>query len=935
MPNFSIRIAATPPLKAVSAPPATPGMMNPPGLVLTSFNTLEVDRAAAPNSNGAPIERFDLRYSQDEATWTVIQDIADPETLGGLTASSQIFVQTRAVNALGDGPWSLSNAVFTSAAPTPPGSIGAGDWTLRDDGNGGGMTIGITSLPDDGGSPITDLEFQTQGGGWISLGGTGAGNYQIFVLGLDTPVDVAIRAVNAVGPAQTSDIKTETPSFAPASLSGTVLPQQDLPRGVPIAPIDTSVLFIGRYHTIDIDPSTPEPLPEGLSIATSGLITGTAVESTIATDLPSVYLRATGDEGSATYTQGLVFNVGGPNLEALSFEGHTATLSSDTAGGTMHLWFGTDPNPSDANIIAGDGPGFLAARDFAITEVGGSTTNWDLSAYESVQGYLLALQVAEGGGFSNRLFVELTPRIANTVPAAFGETDWSVVDAATGGRVTITVNALPADGGTALTAIEYQIDGGAWATLTATPAIGDYDVTGLTNGVEVGLALRAVNAEGAAAAPVTRLVTPTLDLPVLSGTILPQQDLLRGVNITPIDVSVLFSGGTPTFDLDPNSPATLPLGLSMDANGLITGMPSEFTYPSDLPNVQIRATGAAGSATYAQGVIFRVTGPNVEALSVIGNTVSLSSDTGSGVMYLWFGTDPNPSDDDIIAGSGTGFRAQRNFAVSSAGGATTEWDLSAHEGVDGYLFALQVSGDGAFSNRLFIESTPRINTALPAAFAPGDWSVADKRVGGTVAVAVSALPWDGGAALTAIEYQIAGGAWQSLTTTPSTGVYDITGLSDGTSVSLGLRAVNSNGAGSISDTKSVTPTTSQAIVLSNFAQDVTTDPVAISFDASSSAVGAGVYVEVHDSEAGYPGRGFGALGSHNIGTLSGGTNIELETGFLLAYAGFDVVLYVTVGPEWASNALGGATFTAPPVSGAMFDPDGTPWIDPDGTPLEE
>jgi hypothetical protein len=94
------------------------------------------------------------------------------------------------------------------------------------------------------------------------------------------------------------------------------------------------------------------------------------------------------------------------------------------------------------------------------------------------------------------------------VPAQFGPGDWSAADAGTGGAITITVTTPPDDGGSALTDLEIQIDGGAWVSLGDT-APGDYPVSGLTDGVEVDVAIRAVNAIGNGTASATKAVTPT------------------------------------------------------------------------------------------------------------------------------------------------------------------------------------------------------------------------------------------------------------------------------------------------------------------------------------------------------------------------------------------------------------------------------------------
>ena len=85
--------------------------------------------------------------------------------------------------------------------------------------------------------------------------------------------------------------------------------------------------------------------------------------------------------------------------------------------------------------------------------------------------------------------------------------------------------------------------------------------------------------------------------------------------------------------------------------------------------------------------------------------------------------------------------------------------------------------------------------AMPALTAtPGD---------GQVSIAFTAPTATGGAAITDYEYQLNGGSWVSASTTSSPVV--ITGLTNGTSYSIKLRAVNSAGVGTESDAVTSTP----------------------------------------------------------------------------------------------------------------------------------
>ena len=93
----------------------------------------------------------------------------------------------------------------------------------------------------------------------------------------------------------------------------------------------------------------------------------------------------------------------------------------------------------------------------------------------------------------------------------------------------------------------------------------------------------------------------------------------------------------------------------------------------------------------------------------------------------------------------------------------------------------------------------------PDAFATRDWSIApgDEKAD----ITISALPGNGGAAITDIEYRLDGGAWVS---SGGTSNFTITGLTNDQAYDVELRAVNSVGAGAPGDTKQVTPESASA-----------------------------------------------------------------------------------------------------------------------------
>lgn len=90
--------------------------------------------------------------------------------------------------------------------------------------------------------------------------------------------------------------------------------------------------------------------------------------------------------------------------------------------------------------------------------------------------------------------------------------------------------------------------------------------------------------------------------------------------------------------------------------------------------------------------------------------------------------------------------------------------------------------------------------SVPEAFHAGDWSLApgDEEAH----VTIHALPNDGGAAISDIEYRIDGGTW---TSSGGTTDFTLTSLTNDQEYDVDLRAVNSVGPGAASDTKSITP----------------------------------------------------------------------------------------------------------------------------------
>ena len=137
---------------------------------------------------------------------------ASPFTITGLTSGTTYTVQLRAKNAAGSGPGSAYRTGVTLAAPQAPvlGAITVAD---------GRLTVAYTAYTDstNGGSPISRMEYSTDGGTTWANAGTLANPFTISGLTNGTQYAIALRAVNPIGTSQASTSSNATPAGVPSS----------------------------------------------------------------------------------------------------------------------------------------------------------------------------------------------------------------------------------------------------------------------------------------------------------------------------------------------------------------------------------------------------------------------------------------------------------------------------------------------------------------------------------------------------------------------------------------------------------------------------------------------------------------------------------------------------------------------------------------------
>ena len=205
---------------APGTPSATPG-----------DRMLTVDWSAPAEDGGSDITSYDLRYirsdAQDksDASWTERDGVwssgALRYPLSGLTNGVEYDVQVRAVNAVGEGPWSLAH---TDTPLTTPGAPSIESVTPGDD----ALTVVWSAPASDGGRDITayDLRYirsdapDKADANWTeqySIWASGALRYPLSGLTNGVEYDVQVRAVNALGGGSWSGTGAGTPLTTPGA----------------------------------------------------------------------------------------------------------------------------------------------------------------------------------------------------------------------------------------------------------------------------------------------------------------------------------------------------------------------------------------------------------------------------------------------------------------------------------------------------------------------------------------------------------------------------------------------------------------------------------------------------------------------------------------------------------------------------------------------
>ena len=676
-------------------------------------------------------------------------------TVTGLTNGTEYTFKLRARNNSGEGAASTATATPRAPPDAPDGlSATAGDgqvtlsWT-----NWGDNTIWKYQVSTDGGSNYTDIN----GSSWTTTTHTVTG------LSNGTQYTLALRAVNAYGNGDPANAPAIPLWPAPANLS--VTPGED--RKATLTWDDPADSTIAKYQ-VSTDGGVNYTDIIGSSAATTthevtGLTNGTAY---------TLALRAANDlaGGTAAAITATPLWPAPKDLKAVPGN-ERVVLTWDTNTGITHYrvhWQATNSGaaPEILDVTAGSVPKTIS-----------NLTNGTE--------YTFTVQAVDASG-STAVITGL-PSSATATPAPVPDAPTGLTPTARSQEValtwtdpndsTITKYQVSIDGGTNYTDIS-----GSHAATTATT------VTGLTNGTEYTLAVRAKNDSGdglpdsATATPLWPAPTGLVATPD-SGRVTLQWDTgdseialyavrttLTGTQVsdnahqsgsgnkTTATVTGLTNGTEYTF--------TVRAASGTSANFQITGVASTDT---DTPAAALPAkpTGLTPTAR-SQEVALTWTDPN----NITITKYQVSTDAGGGTNY----TD--------IPNSGQGQTNATGYTVTGLTNGT-EYTFK--------LRAVNASGAGDASS---VTATP---IAIPAA--PANFAATRGSDGGEVA-----LTWDdpGNVPITGYQYRRkrgnrAFGDWTDIDGSGATTVsHTVTGLSNGRQYTFELWAVNASGEGAAS-----------------------------------------------------------------------------------------------------------------------------------------
>ena len=741
--------------------------------VVPGNGSVKVNITAPSSDGGSAITRYTVTASPGNAScvWT-----SGPLacTIAGLTNGTTYSFTAIALTAIGSSP--------ASAAVTgKPRTLASSPSNVTVSSAAGQATVTWSASTANGGDTITAYVATSSPGGQSCTSAAGA--LTCTVTGLTNGVSYifTVAAVNGAG------------SSVPSAPSNPAMPVAA--PGAPtalIATVGSGSAFLTwgasasnglRLTDYEVQLSTDSgtswtAFDDGVGITTAATITGLTNGTSY-----SFRVRGVNTLGGGTWSA--------PSSAATpaTIPGTPTSLSYSASNAQAVVTF-TAPANGGAAITKYQ---YSINGGLSWLDLTGTTSPLTIPALTNGVTYSISLRAvnSQGGG----------PATASTNVTPVSAPDAPVIlsTVAESQKITVAYTAPNDNGGAAITSFSYRVNAGTWTTSNSSPLV----ISSLTNGTSYTIDLRATNTAGSgSSATVTSTPFTTPGTPTIN-------------SVTPgnATLSLAFTAGSNggsailgyEYSVDGGTSWTRPTGTVSPLS--IAGVVNGTSYA-----VKLRAYNLAGSgsaATAAASTPRTVPGvPQITSVTPGSGTITVgvtASDGGSAITGYKYrvrsSTQTNIASCSASYDTLTWNAWPGSWSVTSASSSLVI-TVSGTNCFDVQLMATNAAGDGAASRAsgkpLTAPSAPSISSVIP----------------GNAKVIVNFVePSDnGGSALTKYQYQVNGGTWVDLTTgggftVGSSTRFVITGLTNGSSASILLRAVNSTGPSTSSAAMSATPVT--------------------------------------------------------------------------------------------------------------------------------
>ena len=570
-----------------------------------------------PGSNGGTaISSY--QYSTDNGvTWRTAAAATSPVAIttassDGVTAlnnGTTYTVLVRAVNSQGAGAASSSVSGTPRTNPDVPGSVvvSAGDATI---------SVAFIANANDGGSAVTGYEYSTDGGATWRLRdpGTSMTSSPITITKLSsdgltaltngTPYNVVIRAVNTSGPGKESATQTAIPASAPSAPAITAITPGDKKLSVAFsAGNNGGNAVIRNEYSLDggstwiAAPSLNSP------IVITGLTNGTAYA------LQVRQVNALGNGASSVTVEGIPCTIPAAPTVNQVIAGNTTlsvdfTAASNGGSAVSAYQYSTDGGATWSNRTFGttESPLSITAQssDGSIALVNGTFYSVKIRAVNSA-----------GSGAASEA-VRIAPLAVPSAPV--------ISSIAMRNSFALLTFSVASDGGSPVTAYEYSLNAGiSW---TNASSLGNpMRISGLRNGSNYSVIIRALNIAGAGNSSATSSIAP-----------IGPPDAPRITTLTPNDqtLEVAFTDGATSGSPITGYEYSIDGGNTWPSAGSATASPFTITGLTNgtIYTVRIRGVNANGSGTSSDPVVSKPytvpSAPVITQIDVVGNNATLA-----------------------------------------------------------------------------------------------------------------------------------------------------------------------------------------------------------------------------------------------------------------------------------------------------------------------